>query len=197
MKTNRKIHQVVEEVLTKYQKRGGNFKLFNDIFLGENIKFKEVNSRNPNFVGALTEGINGQKYIMVNANIDNVGRKNFTIAHELGHYFLKHQLKENYNYCSIKDIREEGNYINNIIEREANYFASCFLMPEEMLKEDFKSIYFKVTKNTVKDLIIISNNSYKNWIAIRDNLIKCFGVSEAALRYRLQNLGLVKFEFEE
>ena len=197
MKTNRKIHQVVEDVLTKYQKRGGNFKLFNDIFLGENIKYKEVKSRNPNFVGALTEGINGQKYIVVNANIDNVGRKNFTIAHELGHYFLKHQLKENYNYCSIKDIREEGNYINNIIEREANYFASCFLMPEEMLKKDFKSIYFKVTKDTVKDLIIISNNSYKNWIAIRDNLIKCYGVSEAALRYRLQNLGLVKFEFEE
>lgn len=197
MKTNRKIHQVVEEVLTKYQKRGGNFKLFNDIFLGENIKFKEVNSRNPNFVGALTEGINGQKYIMINANIDNVGRKNFTIAHELGHYFLKHQLKENYNYCSIKDIREEGYNINNIIEREANYFASCFLMPEEMLKKEFNAIYSRVMKVKVKDLLIVSNNSYKTWIAIRDSLIKRFGVSEAALRYRLQKLNLAKFEFKE
>lgn len=196
MKTNREIHQIVDAVLAKYQKRGGSFKLFDDIFFGENIKYKEVNSQNPEFVGALTQGINGQKYIMVNANIDNIGRKNFTIAHELGHLFLKHKLKENYNYCSIKDISEDGRHIDQI-EREANYFASCFLMPEEMLKKEFNAIYSRVMKVKVKDLLIVSNNSYKTWIAIRDNLIKRFGVSEAALRYRLQKLNLAKFEFKE
>jgi len=195
MKTNSEIHQIVDAVLAKYQKRGGSFKLFDDIFFGENIKYKEVNSQNPEFVGALTQGINGQKYIMVNANIDNIGRKNFTIAHELGHLFLKHKLKENYNYCSINDISEEGQH-NDPIEREANYFASCFLMPEDKIKPAFLTLLKNRTRKRIKDFLLVKNDyTYGIWKPIRDELTKRYGVSEAALRYRLQQLKVVRFEF--
>lgn len=194
MKTNSEIHQIVDAVLAKYQKRGGSFKLFYDIFFGENIKYKEVNSQNPEFVGALTQGINGQKYIMVNANIDNIGRKNFTIAHELGHYFLKHKLMENYNYCSINDISEEGQH-NDPIEREANYFASCFLMPEAKIKPAFSRLLENRSRKRYKDFLLINKSTYNIWKPIRDELTKRYGVSEAALRYRLQQLKVVRFEF--
>ena len=128
MKTNSEIEDIVNSVLTKYQKRGGSYKLFDDIMLEEGIVFREINSLNSDFVGALTKGNSGEKsYIFINRNIENVGRRHFTIAHELGHYFLSHQLKDNSIFCSNNDIAEKGSQ-HDPIEREANYFASCFLM---------------------------------------------------------------------
>ena len=124
MKTNNEIEQIANDILNKFLKRGGTYKIFDEIMLAENIKFKEVNSTNFNFIGALTKGNNGQVYIMVNSNIDNFGRRNFTIAHELGHYFLSHHLTQNAFYCAEEMILEEGLW-NNPIEQEANYFASC------------------------------------------------------------------------
>ena len=84
----------------------------------------------------MTKGNNGQTYIVINRAIDNEGRKHFTIAHELGHYFLSHQLKQNTFYCSKNEIVEEGLW-KDPIEQEANYFASCLLMPEEKVKMHF------------------------------------------------------------
>ena len=196
MKTNSEIESIVNGVLTKYRKRGGSYKLFEDIMLEEGIVFKEINSSNQNFVGALTKGNTGQKsYIFINGNIDNVGRRHFTIAHELGHYFLSHQLKDNFIYCSNTDIAEEGNQFDPI-EREANYFASCFLMPEEKVKSAFLIILENRSGKKIKDFLLVKNDyTFGIWVLIRDELTKRYGVSEAALRYRLQYLRLARFEF--
>jgi Zn-dependent peptidase ImmA (M78 family) len=197
MKTNSEIEDIVNSVLTKYQKKGGSYKLFDDIMLEEGIVFKEVKSANNDFVGALTKGNNGQQnYIFINGNIGNPGRTHFTIAHELGHYFLSHQLKDNSIFCSNNDIIEEGNQ-HDPIEREANYFASCFLMPEAKIKPAFLIILENRSRKKIKDFLLVKNDyTFGVWILIRDELTKRYGVSEAALRFRLQYLKLAKFEFK-
>lgn len=196
MKTNDEIRKIADEVLTEYVKRGGVYKVFQNIILSENIKYKEVTSSNNDFVGALTKGNNNQTYLMINSNIDNNGRKNFTIAHELGHYFLSHQLQQNSFYCLNNEIAEEE-FLLNPIEREANYFASCLLMPEEKVKNAFFALLNNVTKGRNKDFLSVKKDkSFGIWCGIRDELTKRYGVSEAALRFRLQELKLARFEFE-
>jgi Zn-dependent peptidase ImmA (M78 family) len=195
MKTNNDIAYIANEVLTKYVKRGGVYKVFQEIMKAEGIKFREMQSANSAFVGALTKGNNGQTYIMINGAIDNEGRKHFTIAHELGHYFLLHQLKQNAFYCSKNEIVEEGLW-KDPIEQEANYFASCLLMPEEKVRNAFLGMLSRSRKATINDFLHIKNDwSFGIWIPIRDELTKRYGVSEAALRYRLQQLKLAEFEF--
>lgn len=60
-------------------------------------------------------------------------RTRFTFAHELGHYFIDEHRNALINgkslHTSFYKIKRE-----NIIELEADYFASCLLMPEERFK---------------------------------------------------------------
>lgn len=196
MMINSYVEQKSLELIAKYNRKGGSYKLLPEIMADEKIKFKEVASTNCNFVGALTCGNNGQRYIMVNAGIDNEGRTHFTIAHELGHYFLQHELKSLPIYCSAI---EENGVSKNPLEAQADYFASCFLMPEQKIKGAFISIlrnhpFAKKAKCT--DYLHVTNNfTFSVWIVIKNDLMKRYGVSEQALRYRLQQLNLAKFSF--
>jgi Zn-dependent peptidase ImmA (M78 family) len=195
MKTNKEIQKIADGVLAKYVKRGGCYKVFQDIIKAEFIKFREIDSEAVDFVGALTQGSNGQIYIMINRNIGNEGRKNFTIAHELGHYFLSHQLTQTSFYCSEEEIVEEG-LKKNPIEQEANYFASCLLMPEEKVKNAFLGMLKNSRKARIKDFLLVKNDfTFGIWTPIRDELTKRYGVSEMALRFRLKQLKLADFEF--
>lgn len=56
----------------------------------------------------------------------NVGLKNFTIAHELGHWVLH------------KDLPKSERSPKN--EREADLFATYLLMPEKFVREEFAKI---------------------------------------------------------
>lgn len=80
------------------------------------------------FEGCLYIG-DGLRAIIYNENILEVGRKNFTIAHELGHYSL-HANNKNLK-CSINDLNNFGDIPphGEDIEREANLFAANLLMP--------------------------------------------------------------------
>lgn len=131
---------------------------------------------------------------MINQSISNTGRRNFTIAHELGHYFLNHKLHSTSFFCEDSQIDEEE-LVDNSIEREANYFATCFLMPEQKIKSAFLAMlkYSKIIKTNT--FLIVNNKTYGSWCKIKNDLMKRYGVSEAALRYRLINLRLAEFEF--
>lgn len=65
--------------------------------------------------------------IKVRANL-NPGRKNFTIAHELGHYFLSDGLEAQMN-CTPDRPGDK------VAEQHANEFASHLLMPRSLLKK--------------------------------------------------------------
>lgn len=83
------------------------------------------------FEGALLRKAGGKKWgIAYSALIRELGKINFTIAHEFGHYEL-HRENEGEMLCSEDDLRDfarpsEGT-LN--IEQEANEFASYLLMP--------------------------------------------------------------------
>lgn len=173
--------------------RGGIHKVWDRVMTGENIKYRQITT-NPSFVGALTKANNGQSYIMINAAISNDGRRNFTIAHELGHYALEHHLHSGSLFCSNDSIMEEGSAAL-VIEREANYFATCLLMPEEKISKAFKSRLRNSKRLRNKDFLSVNSRNFGVWCGIRDDFTKRFGVSEEALRNRLRSLRLAEFNF--
>ncbi|MGC8769999.1 MAG: ImmA/IrrE family metallo-endopeptidase [Brevinematia bacterium] len=89
-------------------------------------------------------------------------RDNFTIAHELGHYFL-HYPHGNKPPYPVKFTRFGG----GILETEANMFAASFLMPEEEMKKAIKE-YGK------ENILLIASK---------------FNVSYQAVEIRLKTLG--------
>lgn len=63
-------------------------------------------------------------------------RARFTFAHELGHYFIDHHRNAlrrglSPSHCSIT-----GFVSRNLAEREADFFASCLLLPETRFRAD-------------------------------------------------------------
>lgn len=103
----------------------------------------------------------GFPIIIVNKNFSN-DRKRFTIAHELGHLLM-----HNENNFPISSYRDK--------EREANMYASEFLMPENEIKNslrmlrmnelgDLKSYWLTSMSSIIrkaKDLSCIDENRYK------------------------------------
>lgn len=70
---------------------------------------------------------NGKRWYIVYDDESTVERKRFTIAHELGHIFLGHELKQGYlARTKTFDSKPE-------IEREADMFASRILCPSCVL----------------------------------------------------------------
>lgn len=88
-------------------------------------------------------------------------RQRFTIAHELGHFALGHE----------DSPRDSGDFQSSgdPRERQANQFAAELLMPANEVRNMFLSGVMGST----------------------ERLASAFGVSKAALGYRLINLGLV------
>lgn len=120
------------------------------IAASENIKalFRSINDE-PEFGGQLI--YSGKKAgILVNTCIPNSGKHNFTFAHELGHYFLKHTPSYEMDglrgfRCTAKDM--ESN--RNTQEYEANRFASALLMPEDQ--------FYICTVGSILDYTLIGN----------------------------------------
>ncbi len=90
---------------------------------------------------------NGNFYIHLNIDKGNridSDRGRFTLAHELGHYFIDaHRL-------GLKNglLQPHPSHTNRAqffsIEREADYFASCLLMPEERFRKDIGNKKFGI-----------------------------------------------------
>ncbi|HZM63672.1 MAG TPA: ImmA/IrrE family metallo-endopeptidase [Candidatus Saccharimonadales bacterium] len=104
-----------------------------------------------------------KKTIFLNAD-EPAARQSFTLAHELGHYFLHHKSNE-YDVYRRDSLYAEGKPEK---EQEADYFAAELLMPEELIQR-FKSRY-DLDDNNIS------------------SLSKLFGVSPGAMRYRLKDL---------
>ena len=67
--------------------------------------------------------------IFYNQDITHNGRTNFTLAHELGHYFVhRNQMSKIRFECGESDMLDENQNFPNI-EAEANIFAANLLMP--------------------------------------------------------------------
>ncbi len=105
--------------------------------LNEIARFEDVPIHYDNYEDAF-DGLllydTDNKDFHIHINIDNGNKQNskrgrFTLAHELGHYFLdRHRLGLKYGllepHASFHNIDQKS-----LIELEADYFASCLLMP--------------------------------------------------------------------
>ena len=102
----------------------------------------------------------GRPWIIFNVN-DSAPRQRFTIAHELGHHVLGHGTSP----------RDTSNMLTsstgNWKERAANQFAAEILMPADVIRLALGRGYSTVPQ-----------------------LANLFGVSQAAMGYRMINLGL-------
>lgn len=109
----------------------------------------------------------GVRYIRVKS-FEFLPRKRFTLAHEFGHHVLLHV-----NEHGDRLLRDtDGNFnsnVNDSREREANQFAAELLMPKDTL-------HFAIGQ--------------KGYTTI-DSLANLFGVSQAAMKWRLVNLGMI------
>lgn len=72
--------------------------------------------------------------IRVRAGSGESGRRRFSIAHELGHWFLHKGISQIFP-CTSENLRD---YKNSPVEIEANIFAAEFLMPTWIFKETIK-----------------------------------------------------------
>lgn len=91
-------------------------------------------------------------------------RQRFTMAHELGHYFLHSKQGQ----IKITAFRRG----TNLAEQEANYFAANILMPKKLFTTHYKSL------------------SRKSQQEKENELAKLFHVSVPAIRVRCAYLGL-------
>lgn len=116
-------------------------------------------------------------------------REQFSMGHEIGHDVL-HSKDEYKNPSTLS----RDDYCQ--MEREANYFASCLLMPREVTRLMYE-IYWKKEfhEDDVKPLPIIKNLRYKSPLFQRiiGPASRHLNVSMDALMYRLRDMGLVVF----
>lgn len=115
--------------------------------------------------------IKGNKVAIGIDSDQSTQRQRFTIAHELGHYFLHRKLKNTF----VDEIFARSG-ITNQTEKEANVFAASLLMPKESI---FKAISEKKWINALDDEKI-------------NELAKLFNVSSISMTYRLVNLKLIE-----
>jgi|SRR6185503_6199726 len=98
-----------------------------------NIKIVEYDKFADNFSGTI---VKGENVTVIGINLNHSGvRRRFTIAHELGHYLLGHD---------IRDVLEENLDRPPNLEREANMFAGELLMPKKLLVTDVKAGSVKI-----------------------------------------------------
>lgn len=103
----------------------------------------------PGFEGALYRAPAGKTGwgILYNSDITSTGRKNFTLAHEFGHYLLHRLIYPNGIECREQDIvRWDSEYAQ--IEHQANVFAATLLMP----LDDFRRQIDDRSQPTLDDL---------------------------------------------
>jgi Zn-dependent peptidase ImmA (M78 family) len=90
------------------------------------------------YFDGMLEHLSGEFHIYMNLDKAPQGspRSRFTFAHELGHYFIDEHRLALESGLSPSHPSYTNYQSENIIEKEADYFASCLLMPEDRFKAD-------------------------------------------------------------
>jgi len=119
----------------------------------------------------------GDKTAIAIQDSDPPNRKRFTIAHEIGHFYLRHQFEpgEHVHVDHGHVITPRNSRSSTGVdpkEIEANQFAACLLMPTKLLEARIKAL----RTSSLRD-------SHVTYLANE------FEVSEQAMTIRLSTLG--------
>ena len=119
----------------------------------------------PDELSAVVFAVPNDSFVIGVNKSHHPNRRRFSIAHELGHAVMRHDCSYYLEY-SVADAWQPPDY-NYFDERDANGFAAALLMAEQGVRSDFAA-------------------------GIRDvkTLATRYGVSQAAMGFRLTNLDL-------
>ena len=150
--------------------------------------------------------------VLVDSNLP-LAIKRFTAAHELAHYLL-HAQRKGYIPHRERPISEEERARQDrcVLEQEADYFASCLLIPRKLLQRHFEQIFGDISRPMVINEHVahqicpsaphsmfesaicraIAVAGYRNvQMGRKHSLADTFKVSKQAMGWRLLELGYV------
>lgn len=132
------------------------------------------------------------------SHFSTIGRRRFSLAHELGHYFLHYRaLREQISSFGETEQSLDGRADDEELrwlERQANYFASCLLMPENVVR----TLFCRYADDKVLQMgFIYVDDQPCNLNAFHEivgPMAREMEVSLQAMKYRLKYLGILKEE---
>lgn len=196
MKRERKIEldQFAMDVLSKYGIIKNPAKHLGEITKGENISVLAHEGWKLELCGKIMY-IDGDPVIFYNAD-HNHRMINFTIAHELGHYFLKHLENEKSEIVCINRDLQKSDDSRDKREVEANFFASCLLMPFNLVQPVFKD--FMEWNRRYNGVLYVDKqpSNFADYKACIMRMQVHFYVSQTVIRYRLIGLGWMDFNIK-
>ncbi len=137
--------------------------------LGGKILYRNP-SRLPNGAPESIRVFSSRHFEIYLPSTTSLERDRFTVAHELGHFFLHYPLvmRTRPGVCMVATRWvDETDKVQQRAEWEANWFAAAFLMPEAIFKSEFTRLSGQIPEIASK-----------------------FGVSSAAVEVRSSSLGL-------
>lgn len=162
------VEQLAKDVLSKH---GFSTIPVDPVLLARNLGMSVRNAKfaEDNLVGMIAR--RGDNVMILVNQEDPPYRKRFTIAHELGHHFL--HLQQDGEFIDgeanlFRQPRESAESVEQRREVQANIFASALLMPAEAVRSAWEHSATSVEK-----------------------MARHFNVSEEAMGYRLDQLGLL------
>ncbi|WP_282801105.1 helix-turn-helix domain-containing protein [Secundilactobacillus kimchicus] len=99
---------------------------------------------NDDKLDALSQIVDGRYFIALTNRDESNAHRRFSLAHELGHIILHN----NSDFESIFELNSKE--YKNILEKQANYFASCFLMPSDSFLNSVLSTSIKFFEENKK-----------------------------------------------
>lgn len=139
----------------------------------------------------------------------------FTAAHEIGHWVLHPNEVVMHRDMPVDTHFSESRKPKSRVEREADHFAACLLMPRKLVQQEFEarfgaaplrfteSIAFALCPHDPESLLDLPAESMLRELALASHtgfgraqfpsLTECFRVSRTALAIRLKELGLISW----
>jgi hypothetical protein len=119
-------------------------------------------------------------------------RLRFSLAHEIGHYFLHKDIYSKLPFGSLEDwkvfMANVGEGVYKDFEWQANEFAGRFLVPYDILVIRVKEAIKIIKQKKLVDYLKQEPDAVLSRIA--PFLRKLFGISEIVIKTRVQNEGL-------
>lgn len=145
--------------------------------IAENLGLRVVAEDLGSEISGLLVSKDGMASIAVERS-DPPVRKRFTIAHEIGHFLLRHHLQRNElvhadEHWQVIYRSPQASAGLDPMEVQANQFAASLLMPTKLLRERAEKLQKPLSE---KDVRALANE---------------FKVSEQAMTIRLSGLGLI------
>lgn len=192
------LDNLAEKILMKIDYSDGSVNLDNIVLLDalSHITIvKDVTNHDQRLLGKI-DFIQQEIYLYKQSD-DNLHRDRFTLAHEISHILLDHGRYLIKDTFSNEDLNGESRNRNEFISKlefQANYLASCILMPKKTFVDRFLEIYKKLGLTPRGKVFLYNDKQECNRIVVNNVLVglsRHFNVSKKAAEIRLKDLGIL------